>query len=422
VITPEDIGAPRIGPLTAEGDRPFWSVMIPVYNRVTWLGDALRSVIAQFGPDENVQIEVVDDRSDSPAVVKQVVESAADRRIALRRNESRLGMVGNWNECLRRARGRWIHLLHDDDYVRPGFYATLRAAIEGNDDVGLAFTDAVTVDDSGKQTSTYAPFGQHRGLMPDWTQWAAISNQVLTPAVVMRRAAVEQVGGFHPSLTHAVDWEMWMRLAAHFAAWHEPQVLACYRQHESSETDRQSQSGENVADIARALDVARKYFPPDRADEMVARSRHTWSIGAVRGAEMLFARGQIVAGLAQFREATKLGVSTDMLKLISSGVFTRYEHFLQSLLPALQRFRDRPNDPAAAKEAREIRRKLVRQWMRVPPTEIQIHLSSELGRWHKLLRDAGMQNVPADAEDQALLAKMDIEHAPVVGSLFAAGW
>jgi hypothetical protein len=297
--------------------------------------------------------------------------------------------------------------------VRPGFYAALRAGIENRDDVGLAFTDAVTLDAAGNESTVYAPYTQHRGLMPEWTQWVAQTNPLLTPAVVIRRAAVEKVGGFHPSLTHAVDWEMWMRLAAHFGVWHEPGVLACYRQHEASETDRQSHGGENVADVARALDVARNYFPAERADEMVARSRHEWAIGAVRGAEMLFARGEIVTGLAQFREAAKLCVSTDMLRLISSGVFTRYDQFLQSLIP---------EDAAAATQAREIRRKLVRQWLRVPPGELKIHLNGELGRWHKLLRDAGLGRDAVDAEDQVLLARVTAHHAPIVGSLFAAGW
>ena len=43
--------------------------------------------------------------------------------------------------AIERARGEWVHLLNDDDLVLPGFYAKLRAGLEGQPaGVGMVVT------------------------------------------------------------------------------------------------------------------------------------------------------------------------------------------------------------------------------------------------------------------------------------------
>jgi glycosyltransferase involved in cell wall biosynthesis len=62
----------------------------------------------------------VDDHStadDPQAVVREV----AGERVAFYRNPRSLGAAGNFNQCIAHTRGRWIHILHGDDAVRPGF-------------------------------------------------------------------------------------------------------------------------------------------------------------------------------------------------------------------------------------------------------------------------------------------------------------
>jgi glycosyltransferase involved in cell wall biosynthesis len=58
-----------------KGDTPIWSVMIPVYNGVRQLAQALDSVVAQGFDEREMQIEVVDDCSthdDPESVVKAI--------------------------------------------------------------------------------------------------------------------------------------------------------------------------------------------------------------------------------------------------------------------------------------------------------------------------------------------------------------
>ncbi len=112
--------------------------MIPAYNpSADYLEQVLKSILQQDPGAERMQIEVVDDCS--PSVdVKKMVESIAGERVAFSQTPKNSGLAGCWNTCIERARGEWVHILHQDDIVQPGFYAALR---KGTDDskVGAAF-------------------------------------------------------------------------------------------------------------------------------------------------------------------------------------------------------------------------------------------------------------------------------------------
>ena len=71
---------PPIEAVADHGARPFWSIMIPVYNCAEYLRVTLASVLAQLSAEDDSQIEVIDDCStrDDPAAV---VAECGDRRV-----------------------------------------------------------------------------------------------------------------------------------------------------------------------------------------------------------------------------------------------------------------------------------------------------------------------------------------------------
>src|ERR1700709_2756259 len=106
-------------PASDAGTTPFWSVMIPTYNPPKpYLEQALSSVLDQGLNEHEMQIEVVDDCSSS-VDVESLVKPLGGERIKFSRTKKNLGLAGCWNTCLSRSQGRWVHLLHQDDYVLP---------------------------------------------------------------------------------------------------------------------------------------------------------------------------------------------------------------------------------------------------------------------------------------------------------------
>ena len=82
-----------------------------------------------------MQIEVVNDCPDYKiqAEIETIVRKVGGERVNCYRHFPQdIGQAPIFNICLQRAKGYWVHLLHDDDFVLPGFYEKLRRGIEKN--------------------------------------------------------------------------------------------------------------------------------------------------------------------------------------------------------------------------------------------------------------------------------------------------
>ena len=247
---------PQIAPVWPGATRPFVSVMIPTYNCASYLEHTLESVLAEAWPRSEMQIEVVDDRSskDDP---EAVVRRSGGGRVSFFRQPVNLGPQANFTACVRRATGEWVHVLHGDDMVASGFYDALRHAAAAAPDIH-AFVCAVTTIDADNRPVDSFEFGPRTaGIVPDLLDKLAVQNLIMFPSIVVRRRAYEQLGGFHPALFHAADWDMWKRVAARYPVWYEPRRLALYRVHTQSDTSRLMQTGANIADARHAIEILR---------------------------------------------------------------------------------------------------------------------------------------------------------------------
>lgn len=105
---------------------PFFSIVIPTYNRADLIGRTLATVQAQELPDWEAL--VVDDGSkDHTAEVVQPFLADARFQYLPKENAER-GVARNYG--LARARGKYVIFLDSDDLLHPNHLATLRAAIQ----------------------------------------------------------------------------------------------------------------------------------------------------------------------------------------------------------------------------------------------------------------------------------------------------
>ena len=107
----------RMAPIPAGRKRPFWTVIVPIFKRREYLKQCLDSVLDQDpGPDE-MEINVVDDAS--PGDMRQFVLGLGRGRVNYSRNPTNLRQHATTNLAITQSCGRWIHILHDDDWVLP---------------------------------------------------------------------------------------------------------------------------------------------------------------------------------------------------------------------------------------------------------------------------------------------------------------
>ena len=229
---------------------PFCSVMIPTYNPAPrQLERALESVLSQDCGAEAMQIEIVDDCS--PDVdVQQLVRSAAGDRVRFSRTTKNMGLAGCWNTCVERARGEWVHILHQDDYVLPGFYAEIENIAESHPEIGLIAVRSFYVDDEGV-IDALTP--RIKDLEEGGNNVAELFylNQIECPGVAVRRRAYLKHGEFRLDLCYTLDWEMWTRIIGLEGGVVSSKVLACYRMASGNATSRLARTGQTLVDIAR---------------------------------------------------------------------------------------------------------------------------------------------------------------------------
>lgn len=269
---PQSQASPAPG--TPGEGRPFWSVMIPVYNPdERYLTLAIDSVLDQDPGEAQLQICVVDDAS--PKVdVEAIVRKVGRGRVEYFRQPANVGLAGNWNEGISRARGEWVHLLHQDDVVLPGFYAKLGAGLRSAPpSVGMGLTRYCFIDPDGHWLHLSELLQREAGVLPTFRERIASGNVVQFAAFVVRRDAYLEAEGFGNKLVYMLDWEMWVRLGVRHDVWYEPEILACYRRHPGSETNRLMRSGRAFDDLIEGYAAIRENLPADLRERTSAAAR-----------------------------------------------------------------------------------------------------------------------------------------------------
>jgi glycosyltransferase involved in cell wall biosynthesis len=301
-----------IAPVDPTSARPLWSVMIPTYHCARYLGETLRSVLAQDPGPDAMQIEVVDDHStqDDP---ESVVREVGHGRVGFFRQPANVGITRNFATCLARSRGRLVHLLHGDDMVREGFYASLQRAFDTDPAIGAAFCRPVFINGSGDAIDL-APLEQaHSGRLDDALERLATEQRVMTPSIVVRRDVYETLGGFDDRLRCSEDWEMWVRIASRYPVWYETEPLALYRMHANSNTGRHVRTAEDIRYTRAAIDLFQAHLPPSRAAAIVRTAKRSYALAAIRTARALLAVQDFDAARAQLAEALRLSRSPRVL-------------------------------------------------------------------------------------------------------------
>ncbi|MFZ5781831.1 MAG: glycosyltransferase [Pseudomonadota bacterium] len=292
--------------LAATADRPFWSVMIPVYNAdEAYLRETLASVLSQDPGVADMQIEVIDNCS-TVRPPDAVVRDIGGDRIRLHRQPQNVGMAGNFNECVRRARGRWVHILHADDTVRPGFYAHLRQIIESHPGISAALCRTLYMDLEGQWIGLSELESRAPGLLDEgFASRQLVDQRIQFASIVVARETYERLGGFRGTLSHCMDWDMWKRVAMHGTLGYVPEPLACYRLHPSSDSSRIMRSGANVREERRSIRLSCAELPPEEAGRLARAARRAAGVRAARRARTLWREGDRVAAWRQVMEALR---------------------------------------------------------------------------------------------------------------------
>jgi glycosyltransferase involved in cell wall biosynthesis len=233
--------------------------MIPTYNCSRYLIQNLASVLQQDPGEEFMQIEVVDDFS-TDTDVESLVREIGKGRVGYYRQPGNVGSLRNFETCLNRATGHYIHLLHGDDQVRPGFYTEIEKLFSSFPQAGAAFTGFVYIGEQNERLYDNHILLDEPGILQNWLSRIASSQLIQVPAMVVKREVYEELGGFF-GVHYGEDWEMWARIAARYPVAHSPERLALYRVHRENITSRYFLTGQSMTDAIQVVNTIQQYLP-----------------------------------------------------------------------------------------------------------------------------------------------------------------
>ncbi|MGI9160303.1 MAG: glycosyltransferase family 2 protein [Saprospiraceae bacterium] len=215
---------------------PAFSIVIPLYNKAHSIADTVASVLAQGLSD--FELIIVDDGSTDGSA--QVVEGIADSRIRLVKRKNG-GVSAARNTGIQLASAEHIAFLDADDLWLPGFLEDMLALTRDFPDAGIygaAYWLQVQGDRYPEESGLPANF---RGYIPSYFAHAVRHLLFWTSAVIVKKTALQQSGGFHEGICFGEDLDLWFRLALEHPAAFYNKPLAIYNKDAENRAMRRKQ-------------------------------------------------------------------------------------------------------------------------------------------------------------------------------------
>lgn len=197
------------------------SVIIPTYNRASYVREAIDSVLNQTYKD--IEIILVDDGSTDGT--REVVQPYIDKRKIQYFYQENLGPSATRNAGLKLATGRYIKFLDSDDFLYPEQIERQVADTKEEPDA-VSISDFCVLKPNGTMTN------MEIYLVKRELQFASFveSNRGVIHAFLTPKHLIDRVGGFDETLSNCEDLDLWIRILQEGAYMkHLSFVGCCYR-------------------------------------------------------------------------------------------------------------------------------------------------------------------------------------------------
>lgn len=209
----------------SEASQPLVSIITPSFNQVRYLETTIRSVLEQDYP--NLEYLIVDGGSTDGSV--DVIKRYSDR-LAWWVSEKDKGQTDAINKGFARARGEILAWINSDDTYEPGAISAAVKYLREHPDAGLVYGDAHFIDEQGRVIGRFA------ARQTDYLRLRQGYVHIPQQAAFFRADLWREVGPLDPSFYFAMDYDLWVRLAARAPIQYTPQLWANFRLHSSGKT------------------------------------------------------------------------------------------------------------------------------------------------------------------------------------------
>ena len=203
------------------------SIVIPLYNKEKYIGMTINLVLKQSY--QNFEIIVVNDGSTDNSVAE--VEKIHDSHIRLV-SQKNAGVSAARNLGIQEAKGEFIAFLDADDEWDKDYLANQFELTQKYPECDVFTMNYAFQDTKGKKAPTIInnlPFRAKDGILTNYFEVASCSHPPLwTSAVMVRKSALQCIGGFPIGIKSGEDLLTWARLACRYKIAYSKKPLAIF--------------------------------------------------------------------------------------------------------------------------------------------------------------------------------------------------
>jgi glycosyltransferase involved in cell wall biosynthesis len=201
---------------------PFFSIIIPTYNRAAIIHESVQSILAQTFQDW--ELIVVDDGSSdgTSKIIRQFSETDTRIRYVFQENAERSNARNNGAA---HAKGTYLIFLDSDDSFAPEHLEKLQNFIVAKSrPVALFFTNVCYLTDTGLQKPDLP------NMNPEKSFEFMLYNPISTSRICMHHEIIHSFK-FDPKINIGEDQVLWVSIASKFPVYHLPEYTCNWRIH-----------------------------------------------------------------------------------------------------------------------------------------------------------------------------------------------
>ena len=191
---------------------PFFSVIIPLYNKEKFIENTIQSVLGQSF--EDFELIIVNDGSTDTSF--ELVNKVKDKRIKTY-SLSNTGVSKARNFGIQKATSKLIVFLDADDLWKKNHLKELYKLRKAHQDCGLyAMGYTKKFDDADPISAQYSGLDKHSGVVDDFFLSSIVDCIAWTSALMIPKSVFQKIGDFNDDLKTSEDTEMWIRIALNY--------------------------------------------------------------------------------------------------------------------------------------------------------------------------------------------------------------
>ncbi|MEP1489697.1 MAG: glycosyltransferase [Algibacter sp.] len=205
--------------------KPFFSIIIPLYNKEDYIVETLKSVLNQSFT--NFEIIIIDDGSTDNSLKK--IKPLIDNRFKII-NQENFGPSHARNKGIKEALGNYIALLDADDLWYKNHLLELKKLIYTFPKSGLFCNNyEISYNKNITKPATFNFNHDNKSLIiKDYFSSSIINSIAWTSSVAFKKEIFNKIKKFNLSLRTGQDIDLWIRFALHYKVAFNPKITMRY--------------------------------------------------------------------------------------------------------------------------------------------------------------------------------------------------